>query len=273
MESKKKTKFMRTYNIVIAALGALMLLYYISCGLSLNFAVSGLWVWLIAGLYCLVKGLLRVRCIDRGVTPHKALKVLGYIWISFVYLLVALFVVFETAVIGTALKKPEPDLDYIIVLGAKVNGTKPSKTLSNRIRAAYDYLSENPGTKAVLSGGKGRDEGISEAQCMINELTSMGIAPERLIPEDRSTSTLENIKFSRELIPEDDCTIGIVTANYHMFRALQLVKKYFGKSASAVVAYRDNWFWLPHYFVREFIADAAGKLGWIETLSHAAIRL
>ncbi len=273
MDDVKKTKAKRVYNIVIASLGVAMLIYYIACGLSLNFSVSGLWVWLVAGVYCLSKGIIRIVCIDRGVKIHKALKVMGIIWLTFIYLFFAIFVVFEVIVVKTALSEPEPDLDYVIVLGAKVNGTSPSKTLLNRIRSAYDYLVEYPSAKAVLTGGKGDDEGISEGLCMFNTLTEMGIDPSRLIIEDRSTSTMENMKFSKELIPEEDCKIGVVTAGYHMFRALELFEDYFGREAYAVVAYTDNLFWIPHYFVREFVAYVAGVFGWTDALNNAPIRL
>lgn len=273
MEDAKKNKLKRVYNIVIASLGGAMLLYYISCGLSLNFSVSALWVWAVSGMYCLLKGILRVICIDKGIKPIKVLRVAGIIWLVFIYLFFAFFVVFEAVAIKTSLKKPEPELDYIIVLGAKVNGTEPSKSLSNRIRTAYDYLSEYPLTKAVLTGGKGDDEGISEALCMYNKLTEMGIDPGRLIIEDRSTSTMENMKFSKELISDEDCSIGVVSAGYHMFRALGLFEEYFERDAYAIVAYTDNLFWLPHYYVREFIAYVAGQLGLTDVLNNAPIKL
>ena len=82
--------------------------------------------------------------------------------------------------------KPRSDLDYIIVLGAHVNGTKLTLALLERVRRALLYLEENPGTKAVLSGGRGDGERISEAEAMYRYLTEHGISPERLIKEERS---------------------------------------------------------------------------------------
>ena len=96
--------------------------------------------------------------------------------------------------------KPRSDLDYIIVLGAHVNGTKLTLALLERVRRALLYLEENPGTKAVLSGGRGDGEQISEAEAMYRYLTEHGIAPERLIKEERSTNTKENLDFSLRLI-------------------------------------------------------------------------
>ena len=112
---------------------------------------------------------------------------------------------------------------YIVVLGAKVNGTEPSLSLSDRIRAAESYLKAHPGTVAVLSGGQGADEGISEAQCMYEQLTQRGIDPNRLWLEDKATSTWENLQYSLDLIegktgvrPQ---TLGIISSEYHLFRA------------------------------------------------------
>ncbi len=91
-------------------------------------------------------------------------------------------------------KQTDRRTEYIIVLGCQVNGTSPGRYLRARINKAYEYLEANPQSKAVLSGGQGRGEDISEGQCMFNSLTSMGIDASRLIIEDKSTSTIENFE-------------------------------------------------------------------------------
>ena len=121
--------------------------------------------------------------------------------------------------------KTRSDLDYIIVLGAHVNGTKLTLALLERVRRALLYLEENPGTKAVLSGGRGDGERISEAEAMYRYLTEHGISPERLIKEERSTNTKENLDFSLRLIGSTDYSIGIVTNNFHVFRGVAIGKK------------------------------------------------
>ena len=122
-----------------------------------------------------------------------------------ILLVVGFFVVCVTgAFIGSATSGDRiDDLEYIVVLGAKVNGTAPSRTLRERIDAAATYLHENPNTIAVVSGGQGSDEGISEAQCIYNGLVQRGIASERIWLEDQATSTWENLSFSMELIQEN----------------------------------------------------------------------
>ncbi|MBQ0000071.1 MAG: YdcF family protein [Clostridiales bacterium] len=121
--------------------------------------------------------------------------------------------------------RAEKNLDYIIVLGAHVNGTRLTKALLERTRRALQYLEENPGTKAVLSGGIGDGEEITEAEAMYRYLTEHGVDENRLIKEERSTSTKENLDFSLELIGNLNARIGVVTNNFHVFRGVAIGKK------------------------------------------------
>lgn len=120
------------------------------------------------------------------------------------------------------------DCDSIVVLGAAVRGTVPSLSLQDRINAAYSYLAAHPDTIAVLSGGQGSGEEITEAACMYRELTSMGIDGSRLLLEENSTSTMENLQFSMDILENATgvrpAKIGIVSSEYHIFRAMQFAK-------------------------------------------------
>ncbi|ANC18724.1 cytoplasmic protein [Bacillus cereus] len=117
------------------------------------------------------------------------------------------------------------DADYIIVLGSKVNGTKPSYSLQYRIDKAAEYLKLHEKTIAIVSGGQGKGEDISEALAMKQELIKQNIAEDRIIMEDKSTSTDENITFSKPLIPADMKKGMIVTNDFHMFRAKKIAAK------------------------------------------------
>ena len=150
-----------------------------------------------------------------------------------------------------------PDCDYIIVLGAGVRGTVPSLTLSERIQAAYDYLTDHPDTVAVLSGGQGPDEDITEAACMYRELTKRGIDSVRLLLEENSTSTIENLRFSLEVIGaatgEHPTQIGIISSEYHIFRATRFAKD-LGLTPIGIPA-RTSWVTLRiNYYLREIAA-------------------
>ena len=102
------------------------------------------------------------------------------------------------------MSKGTAGLDYLIVLGAGVYGEEPSPALRSRTETAIRYLEENPGAKAVLSGGQGPGEAITEAECMARLMEAEGIAPYRLVKEEHSTTTAENIKNSYELIGGTD---------------------------------------------------------------------
>ena len=172
---------------------------------------------------------------------------------AFLCIFVLLFLVIESFIVKGFFERGSKDLDYIILLGAKVNGTTPSLSLQYRILEAGNYLMENQGTVAILSGGQGDDEGISEAQCMYEQLISMGIKAERLIMEDQSTSTSENIKYSSQWIENKKCSIGIVTNNFHIFRAVGIAKKMGYKKAEGIAA-KSVWWMQPKNMIREFLA-------------------
>lgn len=113
---------------------------------------------------------------------------------------------------------------YAIVLGAKVNGEIPSLSLLYRLESAADYAKRYPQVKLVLSGGQGKDEAISEAQAMYQYLIEQGIAKERLILEDRSTSTYENLQFTKKLLPEV-AGVTIISSDFHLARARFLARQ------------------------------------------------
>lgn len=118
--------------------------------------------------------------------------------------------------------------EYAILLGCKVNGSEPGIFLRHRINAAYDYLQENPNAKIILSGGQGQNEDISEAQCMYNTLLEKGVAEDRMIIEDKSTSTQENFKNSLELMKQkgiDITELTVITNDFHEYRASQFAKR------------------------------------------------
>ena len=135
----------------------------------------------------------------------------------------------EALIIKASFGDPGEQVDYVVVLGAKVRDDGPSVSLWDRIYAARDYLEAHPHTVAVLSGGKGKDEPMSEAQCMFTELLALGIEPGRLWQEDKAESTWENIRYSLDLIQKETgarpTKIGVLSSEYHLFRASLFAKK------------------------------------------------
>ena len=116
----------------------------------------------------------------------------------------------------------EPGLDYVIVLGAQVHKTRQSLVLRYRLDKAIEYLEANPNTTCIVSGGKGPNEPFPEAQGMANYLEQHGIAKSRIIQESKSETTKQNIEYSSKLIGKRNASIGVITNDFHMFRALQI---------------------------------------------------
>jgi uncharacterized SAM-binding protein YcdF (DUF218 family) len=141
--------------------------------------------------------------------PLLILIVLGIIYVG----------ILQYKIVSHANIDAQENADYLIILGARVKGKVPSLALQFRIDRAAEYLKENPGTLAIASGGQGPGEEISEAHCIKKELVDLGIEETRIIIEDKSTDTYENIRFSKQLIPSSAKTGLVVTNDFHIFRA------------------------------------------------------
>lgn len=169
---------------------------------------------------------------------------------------IILAVVISVFMVKAAKDFPPDENHTVVVLGCKVNGDRPSVMLKRRLDAAYEYLSEHENVKVVVSGGQGSDEVMSEAQCMRDYLVSRGIAPERIFMEDRSTSTEENLKFSKEVISRESLPekITLVTDAFHQCRAEMLAKN-IGIDPYNISGY-TSWYIVPVYWVREWFGIA-----------------
>lgn len=112
--------------------------------------------------------------------------------------------------------------DAVIVLGAAVHGKTPSLTLKRRLDKAVEYHAQNPDAVIVVSGGQGAQEDISEAEAMKIYLIQNGVKSDKIIKEDKSTSTTENFAFSKEILDKTfghDYTAAFITNEYHISRA------------------------------------------------------
>ena len=243
-------------GIVLSVLGVFCLVYFVLCGLYAGFCASFLGIWPAAGFIFLVCGI-SCHMHKKGIAflhlPHGLKLVLG----GMVLAGVLLFLVMEGMMASQRFARGEKNLDYILILGAQVRGDHVSRALEDRLKTARDYLEENPDTKAVLSGGQGPGENLTEAQAMYDWLISHGIDGTRLIREDKSTSTWENMNCSKALISENasDITIGIVTNNFHVYRGVMLAKRSGFDKACGIAAESHSLLQL-HFLVREGIALA-----------------
>ncbi len=187
---------------------------------------------------------------------RKKIRMKSLIFIIF-GLSLFIFLLVEALIIYTGNRAyKEASYDYIIVLGAKVNGDKPCLALKYRLDAALDYLKNNDDVNVIVSGGKGIDESYPESQVMKDYLIKNGIAAERIIEESKSTTTNENFSFSHEIT--GDANILVATNDFHMFRALGIAKRH-GYNAEPLNAETPNIIKIQMH-LREFPATILSYL-------------
>ena len=241
---------------VCITLSILCLSYYlvlvIYAGITADFA----WIWILAAVMLGGTG----GCLAYGKT-HPGffpvwLRDTGYTVLAvgcavFLFLCVQIFR-------GMTWSGSE-NLDYVVVLGAQVKGTVPSRALKKRLQKALEYAQKNQDTILILSGGQGSGEEITEAECMRQYLVDCGIGEERLILEERSTDTRENLEFSNRLTGCADAGTGVLSNNFHVYRAVKLAQKLGYRQAEGIAAPSDPVMQV-HYVVREVFALVKEKL-------------
>jgi uncharacterized SAM-binding protein YcdF (DUF218 family) len=163
------------------------------------------------------------------------------------------FVIVEVLIISSSKTNNIENVNYIILLGAGLNKNVPSLTLTRRIDIALHYLNNNPNAKIIASGGKGRNEELSEAEIIAKILENSGINNTRIIKEEKSRNTSENFKYSTELIGNFNEKIIIVSSEFHLFRAKLIARKE-GFKNIGTLACSTPLVLLPNYYIREYFA-------------------
>ena len=130
------------------------------------------------------------------------------------------------AVLYGAYDHIQGDPQIMVILGCQINPWGPSVLLRDRLDKALDYLEDHPDMTVVVSGGQGPDEHISEAQCMYDYLTEHGVDEEQILLEDRSSNTVENLRYTMELLADEgyDTTADMVVVSngFHLTRVRML---------------------------------------------------
>ena len=213
--------------------------------LILRFALRGYAWWGYALLF--VAALI---VLHRFVPPLLWKIIVALVCLGLVY-----FCIVETPIIKNARTDKDPERPYLIVLGAAVYGDQPSLTLIRRLEGAADYLARYPDSLAIVSGGMGKGETVTEAQAMYDWLVSAGVDPARVLMEPKAASTEENLRFSFELIrergDEPSGNVAIVSSAYHLYRAKLMAEKLGVADAAGVAAPWGYFFVMLNYFIRE----------------------
>lgn len=268
---------------IIAGAGCICLIYYVIVILYAGVGTSCSWVWLLGALFFWTLAASRHY---RKIHPERVPKWLVVSAITFLAAAVTVFVAVEILVFSGAAKDGQPGLDYVIVLGAQVREDGISNSLKKRLDKAIEYSQENPETVLVLSGGKGPDEPVSEAEAMYDYLLYNGVPKSQMLLEPMSTSTVENIAYSRLVIDRAEeekkqkavrlhekitapgpftdvedkpLQIGILTSDFHVFRAVAIAEKWGIPDAKGISAESDLILF-PHLCVRECLAILKDKL-------------
>lgn len=164
-------------------------------------------------------------------------------------------------VISVYPKQSTEKCDYILVLGAGLkDGDEVSRVLQDRLEAAIEcYDNYDKGAKIVVSGGKGSNEDVSEAEAMKRYLVKKGVSEDIIIKEDKSTSTKENFEFSKDKIEEDSgmkvsrSKVKVVTTDFHAFRSNLLAKN--NNYGKVEIYTSDSYpYLIPIFYTREVLA-------------------
>ena len=210
--------------------------------------VSGIAVCAAVLLCVLLFGRIRRACAKSRAFRRIALAVLilfcaGLAWSAFL-----------TGLMISGATAAPPESATVVVLGSKVSGSVPSADLRVRIEAAAAYLKERPQAVCIACGGQGPGENRTEAEVIRDGLAERGVDPARVLLEDKSTSTEENIGNALSIIGRNGLNgeLAIVTDEYHEFRACSIARKR-GVSAWAVPA-GTPWYIFSACWARELLA-------------------
>lgn len=245
MKTKRKI-----YPLVLWGVCALLVLLGIVAWFAPGYRFSGLFLLGLAALFPIYHFLSKVQSVPLWKGVKRVLTV-------FLCVLFAAMAVTLGFLVRTGHGNDNPDSPYVVVLGAGVNGTVPSRSLRERLDAALGYLEAHPESIAIVSGGQGEYEDISEAQCMFDFLTIHGIDSERVWMEDQAENTLQNLQFSLDLIESRTGTrpekIAIVSSEYHLHRA-NLFARWLDLDTDLIPARTERLPLRWNYYLREIFA-------------------
>lgn len=210
-----------------------------------------------------IAGIILIMCLDVRVVFGSVERSIVHRTLLYIFCYFgAMFLATTLCAYNATRYRPGYDRDFIIILGCGIRRDGSlTPLLKARVDAALDFEREQfdkTGKHAIFvpSGGQGDDEIISESQAMTNYLISQGVDRERILMEDKSVNTLENMKFSKEIIMKhtddfENCKIAFATTNYHVFRGYIYAQKN-GFVAKGISAKTKRYFY-PNAFLREFI--------------------
>lgn len=234
--------------LILLLLGIIFLGYFCGIAFFMGHGSNFYFIWLFLAVGCVVFAVLMKKGFF---TAHVPLW-LRRAFVACVCIGAVFFLFVEGCIVSGFGERGIAGADYVIVLGAQMKANGPSKALQYRLDEAARYLDENPDTLVIVSGGQGSDEHISEAQGMYDYLVNRKeIAPERILMENRSENTFQNLTFSAELLDKERDSVAVVSNNFHVFRAVRIARKAGYENVCGIAA-RGEPFHQANNMLREF---------------------
>ena len=154
----------------------------------------------------------------------KSVKILTF---TAIFAFLVSFVWIEGLILTHDEGTESPTAQTLILLGAGLDGDRPSLTLIARMQTALEYLEENPNAAVVVTGGQGAGETVTEARAMHRWLTARGVDDSRIYLEEQATDTRENLRYSKAIIENENLPqpVAVVSSSFHLYRAARLAEQ------------------------------------------------
>ncbi len=234
--------------LILFMLGLICIGYFICIAFFVGHGTNFYFIWLFLGAGAMLLAFLIKKGIWAGLVPLWLRR--GFVTLACIGGLIFLMV--EGCILSGFSQKGPDGLDVLVVLGAQMKSSGPSKALAYRLDEAVRYLEENEAARVIVSGGQGGDEPVTEAQGMYDYLVGKGINPGRIVREDQSKNTFQNLTFSAEFLDKDRERVGVVSNNFHVFRAVRIARKAGYKQVYGIAA-RGEPFLQCNNMMREFL--------------------
>lgn len=221
MKEIKKT------HLFLIVLGFFLCLYWLLLKILYG-SITFSFLFLLSGLFCMILGWCfhHFHLSFQHLLPKWCYRLCLFLFIA----VCALFCLIEGNILWKGHVTDSEDGEIIVVLGAGlINGDEISLTLQHRLETALSLYEHKSNAIVIVSGGKGKDESISEASAMKQWLIKHGVKESQILCEDRSVNTAENILFVKDLLKQmnkENISISLVTSDFHMYRAKYLAEYY-----------------------------------------------
>ncbi len=236
---------------IIGIAGVVDAIILLATGSVINF---GIIFPLLSGIVLIVYNSLKIKGVFsitkiKNVFLRRSIKII--LWGFIVS-----FVLIEGLIFSTLKADSYTDVDYVVILGGGVKGGELTKTLQFRLDKGIEFLNNHPDLEVIVTGGKGFGETISEGEAMKNYLIANGIPKEKIIVESEATSTMENFKYSKQLLEKQtgksDYEIMVITSDFHMLRS-KVLASVNGFTPYGIPA--NTWIGVfPNCIIREYFA-------------------